>query len=194
MSKEDILKFLGTKRALTADVQDARHARYVAETNYEQLRKQAKHRLIWAIVGIFILPIVVVAISPILSAVVFWGGIAGTIYLAYVQHGQKRQASDLIEQANQQINAAMAVPAYVQGMQDFPQKFYSYWTIDRLMHLISENRATTLQEAFNVAETQDFQNDQLSMQQENLAVAKSTNSAANISAVANVFTAFNTRK
>ena len=85
-------------------------------------------------------------------------------------------------------------PDYLNGMNDFPNKFYSYWTIDRLINLVKENRATTLQEAYNIAENQDFQNDQLAIQQENLAVAKSTNTMASISAAANVGTFLNTRR
>ncbi|MFC6180981.1 hypothetical protein [Lactiplantibacillus daowaiensis] len=194
MNKTETLNFLAHKRALTADTQDARHAVYVAKNDYDKLRKQVKWLLIGAFVGVFILGYISVGFGKIISNIVTYAALAGWVYLAYLQHGKKQVGKQKIAAAEQQVDAAMAVPAYIEGMQDFPQKFYSYWTIDRLMHLVSENRAATLQEAFNVAETQDFQNDQLALQQENLAVAKATNSAANISAAANVVSALNSRK
>ena len=105
-----------------------------------------------------------------------------------------KQAKLDIQFATQNLYNKQNDSSYLAGMNDFPQKFYSYWTIDRLINLIKENRALTLQEAFNIAENQDFQNDQLALQQQNLAVAKSTNTMASISAAANVGTFLNTRK
>lgn len=194
MNKTETLTYLAHKQALTADTQDARHAVYVAKIDYDKLRKQVKWRLIGAFVGVFVLGYISVSFGKVMSNIVTYAALAGWVYLAYIQYGKKKQAKQNIAAVEQQVNAAMAVPAYIEGMRDFPQKFYSYWTIDRLIHLVNENRAATLQEAFNVAETQDFQNDQLALQQENLAVAKSTNSAANISAVANVVSALNSHK
>ncbi len=120
--------------------------------------------------------------------------IAFIAYLIYRRIVGGVAANKAIAAGENHLRSAEQNPDYIRGMQDFPQEFYSYWTIDRLMHLVQENRATTLQEAFNVAENQDFQHDQLSLQQQNLAVSESTNKMATVSAVANVFTAFNTRK
>ncbi|KRN07532.1 hypothetical protein FD15_GL000815 [Liquorilactobacillus sucicola DSM 21376 = JCM 15457] len=192
MSKNEILNYLEKKRNLTADLQNARHELYIANKNLVSIRKQFKKRLIWSIV----VTVVVVGMDTgsIVKGILVLGCLAllGWVVAKRVQQGN--QANQQINTANQKIADAQNQPSYIEGMADFPKKFYSYWTIDRLMHLVQENRATTLQDAFNVAEAQDFQNDQIALQQQNLAVAQSTNSMSKISAAANVFTAFNTRK
>ncbi|KRL00515.1 hypothetical protein [Liquorilactobacillus capillatus] len=192
MSKEEILNYLDQKKALTADLQNARHDLYVANENSLATKKKSKKRLIWSLVVIAIVSIV--GTNSIIRAILELACLAllGWVIVKWIQQGN--QAKEQINTANQKIVDARNQPSYINGMKDFPEKFYSYWTIDRLMHLVQENRATTLQDAFNVAEAQDFQNDQLSLQQQNLAVAQSTNSMSKISAAANVFTAFNTRK
>jgi len=191
MNKEQILDYLSNKQALTADVQDARHEIYVAKQEYEGVKAKFKKPRIWMIViGVLMLSGVTSTAGLILIPI--WAAVFGFFY--YRQLQQRKPAQAKIELAEQRLVEAQQQPAYLAGMNDFPQKFYSYWVIDRLKHLVQENRAATLQEAFNVAENQDFQNDQLSLQQENLAVAKSTNSMSKISAAANVFTAYNTRK
>lgn len=192
MSKEEILNYLEQKKALTVDVQNARHDLYVANQNSLTAKKKAKKRLIWSLVVIFIVLSMDTGSTVKVMLALACLALLGWVVTKWVQQGNlvKRQ----INTANQKIVDAKNQSAYINGMKDFPEKFYSYWTIDRLMHLIQENRATTLQDAFNVAEAQDFQNDQISLQQKNLAVAQSTNSMSKISAAANAFTAFNTRK
>ncbi|WP_125545787.1 hypothetical protein [Levilactobacillus lindianensis] len=199
MTKEEILTYLFAKRDLTAGVQDARHDAYEAKQAFEAKTKSLKRQTIWiAVGGFFLTPIVVGMVAKILGDIIgligifaWWGAL---IYAVILYFQKKKAAAQVVEQANEKVTQAMSEQAYIDGKADFPDKFYSFWTIDRLIHLINENRATSLQEAFNVAETQDFQNDQLSLQQENLAVSQSTNKMSAISAAANVFTAFNTRK
>ena len=100
------------------------------------------------------------------------------------------QAALKVAQANGQESITAA---YVQGADGFPEKFYNYWDALRLWKLGNENRATSLQEAFNLLETQHFQEDQLSMQAEmnRLQADIATNSKI---AVASTVTAFNTRR
>ena len=71
----------------------------------------------------------------------------------------------------------------------------------RLWKLVNENRARDLQEAFNILETQHFQEDQLAAQEEIKSlqedIAASTHSAAvnsGIAAVSSTISAFNSRK
>ncbi|MCH4123718.1 MAG: hypothetical protein LKH74_07785 [Levilactobacillus sp.] len=192
MTKEEIISYLTDKQQLTAKVQDLRHDIYVLQTQSDGVfNKYKKHRNIFVVVMLFILFMVdnVVAAGIILAIL-----LGGYIWLRMQRSAAQGKLNTQIDQVNQQIANEQAQPDYLAGLQDFPREFYSYWTIDRLIHLVQENRATTLQEAFNVAENQNFQNDQLALQQQNLAVAESTNSAAKVSAAANVFTAMNTRK
>ena len=192
-SKEKILKYLSQKQELTAGVQNARYQLSVSESNFLKLKTKFKRY--------FLLMVVVFFIGvPILSSNVTVVGIFGNIWfigfigLIYLRFTQGSQSKSIIQNAKLKLENEKSKPDYINGMNDFPNKFYSYWTIDRLINLVKENRAKTLQEAYNIVENQDFQNDQLAIQQENLAVAKSTNTMASISAAANVGTFLNTRR
>ncbi|WP_125573494.1 hypothetical protein [Levilactobacillus huananensis] len=199
MTKEEILKYLFAKRDLTAGVQDARHDAYEAKQAFAAQTKSLKRQTIGIVIGLMILlPFITGAATNIAGNVLgviamfaCWGGM---VYAIILYFKKKKLAAQIVEQANEKITQEMSAQSYIDGKADFPDKFYSFWTIDRLIHLVNENRATTLQEAFNVAENQDFQNDQLALQQENLSVNQSTNKLSAISAAANVFTALNTRK
>lgn len=187
--KEQILLYLKLKQDLTFNVQKARYELSVSENNYLQLKKEFKK---YFLLMVFVIPIIITFIfNAIVGQLMSWIGI---IVLIFLRVKKGKQAKIEIQRALQHLNVEENECEYLNGMNDFPSKFYSYWTIDRLMNLIKENRATTLQEAFNIAENQDFQNDQLALQQQNLDVAKSTNTMASISAAANIGTFLNTRK
>lgn len=191
--KEDILTYLYNKQKLTAAVQNARHDLSIAETNFMELKRKYRKYFILMIIGRLIVGLLLLFNETFLN---IWGAIwlIALIALIFLRVRDGKQAKLSIQSAKQNLSAEQSDSGYLSGMNDFPKNFYSYWTIDRLIKLIKENRAVTLQEAFNIAENQDFQNDQLALQQQNLAVAKSTNTMASISAVANVGTFLNTRK
>lgn len=191
-AKEEILNYLVEKQQRTADVQDARYELSVAKNNFINLKKNYKTYFLLMIVGGFIIGLQIPdGIIHTIWNFAWWIGLIALIVLR-VKNGNQAKAT--IQTAEQHLNNEQNNPDYLAGMNDFPKKFYSYWTIDRLITLVKENRAVTLQEAYNIAENQDFQNDQLALQQQNLAVAKSTNTMSTISAAANVGTFFNTRK
>ncbi|TWT10370.1 hypothetical protein [Streptococcus sp. sy004] len=50
--------------------------------------------------------------------------------------------------------------AYLEVKLGFPEKFYNYHDIYRLYKLIEEYRADSLKEAFNLLESQHFQENQ----------------------------------
>ncbi|GAB6091846.1 hypothetical protein [Furfurilactobacillus curtus] len=185
MSKEEIIAFLVQKKNLTSAVQNARADVASAQKDLNRVKKRFRTMLI---VSLLIALVTFTSGEMFLIWVIFVG------VVCYFRFRDGKRINTTLREATRNLANEEQQPDYQKGMQDFPQKFYSYWTIDRLIHLVQENRATTLQEAFNVAETQDFQHDQLAIQQENLAVSKSTNSAAKTSAIANVFTAMNTRR
>lgn len=187
--KEQTLRYLKLKQDLTVNVQNARHELSVVENNYIQLKKTFRK---YFLLMIFVAPILITIIfNGIIAQLISWIGVIALIVLR-VKRGN--QAKSEIQMALHHLNVEENKAEYLNGMNDFPSKFYSYWTINRLMNLIKENRATTLQETFNIAENQDFQNDQLALQQQNLDVAKSTNTMASISAAVNIGTFLNTRK
>lgn len=192
MTKEEIISYLTDKQKLTARVQDLRHDSYVVQTQMDsEQNKYKKRRNIFFIVAVILL---FMGNNLAWFGILFVVLVGGYVVLRSMRATAQGKLKAQMDQINQQIADEQNQPDYIAGLQDFPQKFYSFWVIDRLIHLVRENRATTLQEAFNVAENQDFQNDQLAIQQQNLAVAESTNSAAKVSAAANIFTAINTRK
>lgn len=192
MKKEEIIAYLTAKQQLTASVQDLRHDLSVVQSQSDAEQKKYKKRRNILLVVVLFIALMAGEVSLLVILLVVLVG--GYIALRVARSSAQGKLKVKIDQINQKIANEKAQPAYIEGLQDFPQKFYSYWIIDRLIHLVRENRATTLQEAFNVAENQDFQSDQIAIQQQNLAVSESANSAAKVSAAANIFTAMNTRK
>ena len=77
-------------------------------------------------------------------------------------------------------------------MVGFPRKFYNYRDINRLYYLIEEGRAHELKEAYNLLEQQQFNETQISMQNEMLNLQQDIASSSKISAVASTLTAYNT--
>lgn len=191
--KEEVLSYLYEKQKLTAAVQDARYDLSVTKNNFIELKKRFRKFFVLMTIGRLCVGLLLLSNETLLD---IWGTVwlLALIALIVLRVRDGKQAKLDIQAATQNLYNEQNDNNYLAGMNDFPQKFYSYWTIDRLINLIKENRALTLQEAFNIAENQDFQNDQLALQQQNLAVAKSTNTMASISAAANVGTFLNTRK
>ena len=74
----------------------------------------------------------------------------------------------------------------------FPQKFYNYHDLFRLYNLIAEGRASTLPEAYNLLEMQQFHETQVNLQEEANALQADIARSSRVSAVANVVTAYNT--
>lgn len=185
MDKKELLAYLNGKQQLTSEVDNARHALSTSENDLGTLKKKFKRYFI-----IMFLLFLVAMSKGFLLTIRFIGLIA----LIYLRITRGSQLKSTIQNEQHDLDQAESSPDYLKETDDFPNEFYSYWTIDRLIGLVKENRAITLREAFNIAETQDFQNDQLTLQQKNLAVAKSTKTMASISAMANVGTFFNTRR
>ncbi|KRL05040.1 hypothetical protein [Liquorilactobacillus hordei] len=192
MNKEETLKYLQEKQQLTVAVQNARHNLATANEQLNLVNSQFKKRLLITVIAGVIVPFMTLnsMIFYVLWLIGWWTVFIGLFVMKFRQgNGLKMQ----VQTARENLNVEENKQEYLAGANDFPNKFYSYWTIDRLIKLVKDNRAVTLQDAFNLAENQDFQNDQLALQQENLAVAKSTNTMASISAAANIGTFLNTR-
>ena len=192
MTKEEIISYLQAKQALTVDVQNARHDLSIARENFELLKRNYKNYFILLFVAGIVVPILMGFSTE------FNWGIYGVwllvwwivlIALIILRISQGIQAKSKISAASQNLDHERNKPDYLSGMSGFPNKFYSYWTIDRLITLVEDTRATTLQEAYNIAENQDFQNDQLALQQQNLQVNRTTATMASIGAAASVYNA-----
>lgn len=154
MTKEEMLDYLENKRNLTVGVNNAEHAR-------EDMKFKYKAIYIGMVV---VLPImaVVTAYAPLFVGplvVGLWEFAIPVIIVLRITSGRKTKKA--IRDARNNLNAEYNRPEYVGGQEGFPSKFYSYTAISKLMNLIQENRAASLQEAYNLLETQGIREEQL---------------------------------
>lgn len=161
MTKEEMLDYLENKRNLTVGVNNAA----VAVNNAEHAREDMKFKYKAIYIGmVVILPImaVVTAYAPLFVGplvVDLWEFAIPVIIVLRITSGRKTKKA--IRDARNNLNAEYNRPEYVGGQEGFPSKFYSYTAISKLMNLIQENRAASLQEAYNLLETQGIREEQL---------------------------------
>lgn len=156
-----MLDYLENKRNLTVGVNNAA----VAVNNAEHAREDMKFKYKAIYIGmVVVLPImaVVTAYAPLFVGplvVDLWGFAIPVIIVLRITSGRKTKKA--IRDARNNLNAEYNRPEYVGGQEGFPSKFYSYTAISKLMNLIQENRAASLQEAYNLLETQGIREEQL---------------------------------
>ncbi|KXU01367.1 hypothetical protein SCODD09_01390 [Streptococcus constellatus] len=117
------------------------------------------------------------------------GGIFGWRQTMRVQ-----PAKTAVEEAQKLYNTEINQVEYIDGKKGFPEKFYNYSDTYRLYNLVEEGRALTLQEAYNLLETQQFQENQLSIQEETRALQQDIATSVRVTAVSSAITAYNTSK
>ena len=190
MTREEILQYLQDKRELTAPVA-------VTLKNLQEKQAKltkAKQFLGKTIIGMFILTLLILITDSgrglerfvfLMIGIVLFGG--RRLFLI-------QPAEAELEQAQKLHNTEISQPGYINGKKNFPEKFYNYSDTYRLYKLVEEGRALTLQEAYNLLETQQFQENQLSIQEETRALQHDIASSARVAAVGSVISAFNTRK
>ena len=177
MTTQEILQLLDEKRVLTAP---AAVAWDEVQRQQNRLNKAAK-RLNGPIT-------VTLALNLLFAFTIFLlGGLIAIKYFVFVAPAKQALAN-----AQALYNQEISQPAYQQGMQGFPQKFYNYHDLFRLYNLIAEGRASTLPEAYNLLEMQQFQETQVNLQEEANALQADIARSSRVSAVANVVTAYNT--
>lgn len=81
------------------------------------------------------------------------------------------------DEANAIYQAEVNNPEHIISKQGFDSKFYNRNDLNRLWHLINDNRASTLQEACNLLEQQQYHEENLSISRENLQTTKNIESA-----------------
>lgn len=156
-----MLDYLENKRNLTVGVNNAA----VAVNNAEHAREDMKFKYKAIYIGmVVVLPImaVVTAYAPLFVGplvVCLWEFAIPVIIVLRITSGRKTKKA--IRDARNNLNAEYNRPEYVGGQEGFPSKFYSYTAISKLMNLIQENRAASLQEAYNLLETQGIREEQL---------------------------------
>lgn len=185
MTKDELLAYLMTKRTATAGVAVVQQNL----NNHQNQLNAAKLKLRKTIIGLWVLTILVLltsgaeGIAPFLVITI---GLMAFKYFMYIRPAQQGVAED---QSNLQIE--LKEPKYVEGAKNFPEKFYNYSDAFRLWKLVSENRVDDLHSAFNLLETQHFQEDQLATQEEIKSLQQDIAGDAHLAAISSTVSAIN---
>lgn len=207
MRKKEILDYLSEKKRLTAPVATAENNVRIAERNYEKARRKWK----W---GINILIVFVILFiwfflsgdhrlfffneyhtfqAGGLGGIILFGGIL--LLLLYVKRLRyTNPAESKLAEAQSILNQEKNKPDYINGSKNFPAKFYNYSDLFCLWKIINEERAESLKEAYNLLETQQFQQDHMAIQEDIRRLQQETATASKVNAAASVVTAYNTAK
>lgn len=190
MTREEILQYLQEKRELTAPVA-------VTLKNLREKQSKltkAKQFLGKTIITMFVLTVLILITGSGRGLDRFIFLAIGIVLLGGRQLFLIQPAEEEVAQAQKLHNIEINQPEYINGKKGFPEKFYNYSDTYRLYKLVEEGRALTLQEAYNLLETQQFQENQLSIQEETRALQHDIASSARVAAIGSVISAFNTRK
>ncbi len=164
MTREEMLGYLENKRNLTVGVNNAAVA--VNNAEYARAAMKSKYKAIY--IGMVVV-LLVMAVVPRSIQMMWWYEPLGYLWefaipvIIVLRNISGHKTKKAIRDARNNLNAEYNRPEYVGGKEGFPSKFYSYAAISRLMNLIQENRATSLQEAYNLLEAQGIQEKQLEM-------------------------------
>lgn len=184
MDRNELLNYLQEKRNATAGVANAQANLSSAKRNLSNVKDKWHKTILWVGglgIAFIILPLLngTTDVWPAVLMVVIAAGLKYWKQINYV-----KPAEDAVAQKRQELDAEYDSAVYKQGMNGFPKKFYNYADIYRLWNLVNENRATTLQDAFNLLETQQFQEDQMEIQRQIRAAQEDIAANARIAAQA----------
>ena|GEM_PF-1519761 len=201
MNRDEILNYLMGLRHVTAPVA-------IAENNLrrnQDLYDKAKKKW-WLPIGICVvftigyMSMVGDGDKAIMTGNQF-GGVGGllvfgglTVLFLYLKFSKQGKLKRSVDGSTDILMQEKSNPEYQNGLNGFPAKFYHYSEIYRLWKLISEGRAETLKEAYNLLETQHFYEDQLSMQEEMRNLQQDIAFTGKVTAVASVVSAINTTR
>ncbi len=207
MSKKEILDYLSEKKRLTAPVATAEINVKAAERNYEKARKKWK----WGINVSIILLICEILLflsgdwrlfffnehhtfqAGGLGGIILFGGIS--FLLLYIKRLRyTNPAENKLTEAQNILKQEKNKPDYINGSKNFPVKFYNYSDLFRLWNIINEERAESLKEAYNLLETQQFQQNQMEIQEDIRRLQRETATVSKVNAATSVITAYNTAK
>lgn len=187
MNKEELLNSLAKKRQVTKE------ATQLEKSLNKSLvvKQQAKMQWNVAIIILFLVGIYTGGLEGYELGLIILG-IA--VVLGFLKYRKIKDSSQKVEALEKQLELQMSKPEYLSEAQNFPIKFYDSYSIDRLYQLIKEERATTLQEAFNLLENQLNAEYQNNLAEQNLASVQATERNARVTAVSSTISAFNTSK
>ena len=180
MNRDEALYYLAEKRELLAPVAYSFKDYRNKDVKYKDIKSKTKIPLIVSILGVYISLTIGTArdgnfIVGLLGAVVFF-------FVARFCFKIRGKAKEDMEEAKSFHGNELSRPEYRQGAEGFPSKFYNYDDVYRLYALLEEGRALTLQDAFNLLETQQFQEKQLSIQEATRALQQDIANNARVAA------------
>lgn len=187
MNKEELLNSLTRKRQVTKKATQLEKSLSKSLVVKQQAKKQWNALIIvLTLVGIYVGGLEGYDLGMIIL------GIA--VVLGILKYRKMKKSSKKVENLEKQLDLEMSKSEYLSEAQNFPIKFYDSYSINRLYQLIKEERATTLQEAFNLLENQLNAEYQVNLAEQNLASVQATERSARVTAVSSTISAFNTSK
>lgn len=189
MNKEDILTYLSKQQKRTEKVTKLEKRLNQKRSIYLHAKKQWN----WTIVVLFIFSWLM-TMTPSNGTMVSVILIIVIAVLTFIKFKRISASSQEVKDTEQLLEKEMSKPGYLDGLQNFPIKFYDYDSIYNLYQLIKENRVITLQESFKLLENQlnmDYQNH---LAEQNLLTAQATERNARIAALSSSITAYGTLK
>lgn len=204
MNKRELLDYLAEKKRITAPVAAAEERFHKAQQTYTNATKK------WRVIIVILLIIAVMFLwycttgdlrffyfdangtiqAGGIGGLILFGGIAALLLYYKITHYVK-PAETKLRESNKTLQQARNNPDYQNGARDFPAKFYNYYDIYRLWNFINEGRAESLKEAYNLLETQQFQEDQMAIQEDIRRLQHETANASKVTAAASVVNAVN---
>lgn len=165
MDRNELLNYLDQKRMETAGVAQAQQTLSDDKNRLENAKRKWRKTIIflWILVGISFFgynPSDPNSLGSILFGAILPAGLMIFKYFKYIKPLNEQIAKDQVK-----LNEELNNPVYQNGKNGFPEKFYNYGDVYLLWKLVSENRATTLQEAFNLLETQQYRANQMAIQE-----------------------------
>lgn len=194
MDRNELLNYLDQKRMETAGVAQAQQTLSDDKNRLENAKRK------WRKTIIFLWILVVIgglnnqtgdffSLGDALVGSILPAGLMIFKYFKYIKPLNEQIAKDQVK-----LNEELNNPVYQNGKNGFPEKFYNYGDVYLLWKLVSENRATTLQEAFNLLETQQYRANQMAIQEQIKAIQEDTARSAKIAAVASTVSAVNSTR
>lgn len=194
MDRNELLNYLDQKRMETAGVAQAQQTLSDDKNRLENAKRKWRKTIIflWILVGISFFgynPSDPNSLGGILFGAILPAGLMIFKYFKYI-----KPLNEQITKDQAKLNEELNNPVYQNGKNGFPEKFYNYGDVYLLWKLVSENRATTLQEAFNLLETQQYRANQMAIQEQIKAIQEDTARSAKIAAVASTVSAVNSAR
>ncbi|MBZ4028290.1 hypothetical protein K7D69_03265 [Lactobacillus johnsonii] len=194
MDRNELLNYLDQKRMETAGVAQAQQTLSDDKNRLENAKRKWRKTIIflWILVGISFFgynPSDPNSLGGILFGAILPAGLMIFKYFKYIKPLNEQITKDQAK-LNEELNNLV----YQNGKNGFPEKFYNYGDVYLLWKLVSENRATTLQEAFNLLETQQYRANQMAIQEQIKAIQEDTARSAKIAAVASTVSAVNSAR